>query len=94
MKCTLMKLWNTTQTCFKQCIFSDVCNLQRDPGPCRGYFVKYYYDSAIGRCGQFVFSGCEGNGNRFSSQEECEYICVTHEEKKPSIVTNETASGK
>lgn len=48
----------------------------------------------MGRCGQFAYGGCEGNGNRFSSEEECEYVCVTHQEEKPRNVTNEAASGK
>lgn len=56
-------------------------------GPCKGYFVKYYYDKSTGRCEQFAFGGCQGNGNRFSSNEECERICVTHEETKPNITS-------
>lgn len=68
--------------------------MPREPGPCRESIVKYYYDAAAGRCAPFYFGGCDGNGNRFSSYEECEYICVTHEEKKPPVVTNETASSK
>lgn len=65
--------------------FLDICNLERDSGPCRGYFIKYYYDKNNGRCEQFAYGGCGGNGNRFSSTEECEHICVTHEERKPNI---------
>lgn len=72
----------------------DVCNLPKDSGPCRGYVVKYHYDSPSGRCAQFVYGGCEGSGNRFSSEEECEYVCLTHQEEKPRNVTNEGASGK
>ncbi|CAH1955308.1 unnamed protein product [Acanthoscelides obtectus] len=64
--------------------------MERDPGPCRGYFVKYYYDKTTRRCEQFAFGGCQGNGNRFSSQEECEQICLTHEESKPNITTSGT----
>lgn len=64
--------------------------MEKDHGTCRGYFVKYYYDRNTGRCEQFVFGGCGGNGNRFSSSEECQHICVIHEETKPNI----TSSGK
>ncbi|KAK5647606.1 hypothetical protein RI129_002498 [Pyrocoelia pectoralis] len=70
----------------------DVCRLPRDPGPCRGYLRKFYYDAVYGHCGQFVYGGCDGNGNRFSSQEECENVCVTHEEQKPILISNETKS--
>lgn len=44
----------------------------------------------MGRCGQFGYGGCGGNGNRFSSNEECESICVTHEEKRSNV----TSTGK
>ncbi|XP_031341557.1 papilin isoform X1 [Photinus pyralis] len=70
----------------------DVCKLPRDTGPCRGYLRKFYYDAVYGHCGQFVYGGCDGNGNRFSSQEECENVCVTHEEQKPTLISNETKS--
>lgn len=74
---------------FKQLI-SDVCNLPKDTGPCRAYFVKVYYDTETKRCREFGYGGCEGNANRFSSIEECESICITHEEKKPT----ETSTGR
>lgn len=65
--------------------FLDICNIDRDSGPCRAYFVKYYYERNTGRCEPFVYGGCGGNGNRFSSINECEHICVTHDEKRPNI---------
>ncbi|XP_057655869.1 papilin isoform X2 [Diorhabda carinulata] len=80
--------FNSEEQCQRQCgTFKDqdVCNLPRDPGPCRGYFVKYYYERSTGRCEQFAYGGCQGNGNRFSSEEECSHICITHEEKKPNV---------
>lgn len=36
----------------------------------------YYYDSRTHACYAFNYSGCEGNGNRFASAEECEGTCV------------------
>ncbi|KAK4885313.1 hypothetical protein RN001_001584 [Aquatica leii] len=87
--------FTSEEQCERQCgrfRDQDVCKLPRDPGPCRGYLRKFYYDAVYGHCGQFVYGGCEGNGNRFSSQEECENVCVTHEEQKPTLITNETKS--
>ncbi|XP_057655879.1 papilin isoform X11 [Diorhabda carinulata] len=84
--------FNSEEQCQRQCgTFKDqdVCNLPRDPGPCRGYFVKYYYERSTGRCEQFAYGGCQGNGNRFSSEEECSHICITHEEKKPNVPASE-----
>ncbi|KAG5871898.1 hypothetical protein JTB14_030952 [Gonioctena quinquepunctata] len=80
--------FNSEEQCERQCgdfRGQDNCNMERDPGPCNGYFVKYFYNKNSGRCEQFAYGGCQGNGNRFSSGEECEHICVTHQETKPNI---------
>lgn len=85
--------FSSEEQCERQCGSfkgQDVCNMPQDAGPCRGYFIKYYYDKNVGRCGQFAYGGCGGNGNRFSSNEDCEAICMTHQEKR----TNLTSTGK
>ena len=56
-------------------LFSDPCKLPPDPGPCKGYFPKYYYDSECGKCAIFIYGGCLGNANRFDTLEECEKEC-------------------
>lgn len=66
----------------------DVCILPYDVGPCQGQFHKWFYDTANGVCREFVYGGCGGNGNRFSSLRECETICFHREEALP--VTNDT----
>ncbi|CDW53015.1 protein mig c; protein mig b; protein mig a [Trichuris trichiura] len=53
----------------------DVCALPADEGPCLASVPKWYYDSSTGQCTNFVYGGCEGNGNRFSSKEECQNLC-------------------
>lgn len=35
----------------------------------------FYYDSDINECLEFMFKGCGGNQNRFSTKEECEEGC-------------------
>ncbi|KAG7216466.1 hypothetical protein INR49_001952, partial [Caranx melampygus] len=35
-----------------------------DPGPCRDYIVKWYYDATANSCAQFWFGGCLGNSNK------------------------------
>ncbi|VDP11473.1 unnamed protein product, partial [Soboliphyme baturini] len=54
----------------------DVCTLPPDEGPCLASVQKWYYKTDSNACETFVFGGCEGNGNRFTSKEECENTCV------------------
>lgn len=85
--------YTSEEQCERQCgrfRQQDVCSQPLDPGPCTQNYIKYYYDAVSGRCEQFSYGGCEGSGNRFSTIEECETLCVTHEEKKP----NQTSSGE
>ncbi|XP_064205573.1 collagen, type XXVIII, alpha 1b [Anguilla rostrata] len=52
------------------------CEEDLDPGPCRKYVVKWYYDSTANSCAQFWFGGCEGNRNKFESEDSCRKACV------------------
>ncbi|KAA3671752.1 uncharacterized protein DEA37_0003861 [Paragonimus westermani] len=52
------------------------CLLPPESGPCMGYFMRYAYDARSGQCVKFVYGGCQGNGNRFDSKEECEDQCA------------------
>lgn len=38
--------------------------------------MKWFFDMEYGGCSRFWYGGCEGNDNRFSSQEECKEKCV------------------
>ncbi|XP_030388732.1 kunitz-type serine protease inhibitor B1-like isoform X2 [Gopherus evgoodei] len=52
-----------------------ICNLSADPGPCFTYSLNYFYNSATKRCEEFVYGGCQGNGNRFPNVDECLQTC-------------------
>ncbi|XP_068619320.1 papilin [Battus philenor] len=54
----------------------EACSLPTERGPCRNYTVYWFYDMDYGGCSRFWYGGCEGNGNRFASKEECEGVCV------------------
>ncbi|KAJ9585100.1 hypothetical protein L9F63_020556, partial [Diploptera punctata] len=78
--------FESEEQCERQCgdfKGQDVCNLPADIGPCRDYIRKWYYNSQRGTCEEFGFGGCQGNGNRFSTQEECEHICLHRDEPHP-----------
>ena len=46
--------------CDKSDPLNDVCYLIPDPGPCEGYFPRYYYDQDTGKCKEFIWGGCGG----------------------------------
>ena len=52
-----------------------MCLLPRAPGPCQDKIPKWYFDNFEKRCQPFYYGGCEGNGNKFDSQEECQQSC-------------------
>uniref|UniRef100_A0A672H631 BPTI/Kunitz inhibitor domain-containing protein n=1 Tax=Salarias fasciatus TaxID=181472 RepID=A0A672H631_SALFA len=54
---------------------SDICSATPDPGPCRAAFPMYYYDGASATCQSFLYGGCQGNANRFGTEEECLSRC-------------------
>ncbi|KAJ1345668.1 NAD(P)H-quinone oxidoreductase subunit 5, chloroplastic, variant 3 [Parelaphostrongylus tenuis] len=57
------------------------CLHPRDPGNCRGQFVRWYWDNENKACDVFTYTGCQGNGNNYASREECLAIC--HKEASP-----------
>lgn len=52
------------------------CRQRLDPGPCRNYEIKWYYDPEANACAQFWYGGCQGNSNRFETQDSCKKTCV------------------
>ncbi|XP_037124185.1 kunitz-type protease inhibitor 2 [Syngnathus acus] len=51
------------------------CLSSPDSGPCRAAFPKFYYDPSTDSCQSFIYGGCRGNKNRYSSAEECQTRC-------------------
>uniref|UniRef100_A0A8C4TE23 BPTI/Kunitz inhibitor domain-containing protein n=1 Tax=Erpetoichthys calabaricus TaxID=27687 RepID=A0A8C4TE23_ERPCA len=46
-------------------------------GPCANFTLRWYYDVKLKECTRFWYGGCDGNENRFETQEECEKTCVS-----------------
>ncbi|KAL9848852.1 tissue factor pathway inhibitor isoform 8-T8 [Geothlypis trichas] len=69
----------------------DFCFHAQEPGVCRGYFTRYFYNKDTKLCEAFKYGGCLGNQNNFRSLEECQNTCqdnsVTAEEH-PSPVNS------
>ncbi|XP_042237860.1 papilin-like isoform X4 [Homarus americanus] len=74
--------FQSVEFCERQCgkyRREDVCKMPQNSGPCDGSFRKWYHDPYVRRCKPFLYSGCEGNGNRFSTENECEAECIYHD---------------
>ncbi|KAK4313128.1 hypothetical protein Pmani_015500 [Petrolisthes manimaculis] len=69
----------------------DVCKLRFSPGPCNEQIHKWYHDpyDYERACKPFSYGGCEGNGNRFSTERECEAECVYHDTILPEGTNTE-----
>ncbi|VDN57525.1 unnamed protein product [Dracunculus medinensis] len=50
------------------------CDLPPLTGQCSKSRILWFYNSEIGRCERFTYSGC-GNRNRFFSRTQCERTC-------------------
>ena len=74
------------------------CQHPRDAGSCRGQFVRWFFNTEIGNCEVFTYTGCAGNGNNFASREECLLTCsrngTTNSEPTTTTVTPEAAESE
>jgi len=54
----------------------DVCNLPAVRGHCRALLPRWRYDPTTGKCTEFKFGGCDGNGNNFRTRQQCVKTCA------------------
>ncbi|XP_044311044.1 kunitz-type serine protease inhibitor-like [Varanus komodoensis] len=54
----------------------DFCLLPPEPGRCEAYIPRYYYQPATKRCKQFIYGGCNGNRNNFTTLRKCQDTCA------------------
>ncbi|CAI9618267.1 unnamed protein product [Staurois parvus] len=47
-----------------------------EAGPCLAHIIMWYYDQKRAVCDTFIWGGCQGNGNRFESRENCSALCI------------------
>ncbi|NXN63088.1 TFPI1 inhibitor, partial [Himantopus himantopus] len=64
----------TLEECQKKC-GPNFCFHEKDPGICRGYFSRYFYNKETKTCEVFKYGGCLGNQNNFKNLEECQITC-------------------
>lgn len=51
------------------------CLTPADRGLCQANENRFYYNSVIGKCRPFKYSGCGGNENNFTSKNACLRTC-------------------
>lgn len=61
-------------------------------GLCNESIRKWYHDPYERRCKPFVYTGCGGTGNRFSTEQECEEECIYHGTLLPEGNSTEEAN--
>ena len=64
------------------------CLLPVEVGPCEALIPSYFFNTQTKQCESFVYGGCRGNGNRFSSKEECEGACHLASQLGKSLLAN------
>ncbi|CAB1332796.1 unnamed protein product [Coregonus sp. 'balchen'] len=77
--------FNTDRQCMEACSakFNEtypaaeaVCDLPVNHGSCFAMLVMYYYNTEERNCRIFHYGGCQGNGNRFETREQCQQTCM------------------
>ncbi|KAL0961889.1 hypothetical protein UPYG_G00332960 [Umbra pygmaea] len=63
------------KACFKIPKIPQICRFQKNIGPCRGSFLKYFFNMTTMQCEPFFYGGCNGNENRFDDHTSCLEYC-------------------
>lgn len=58
----------------------EICQMPKDEGLCTGNNSRWYFDSQVEACLEFLYSGCRGNKNNFLTQDDCESVCQKYKE--------------
>uniref|UniRef100_A0A131Z067 Tissue factor pathway inhibitor n=1 Tax=Rhipicephalus appendiculatus TaxID=34631 RepID=A0A131Z067_RHIAP len=59
------------------------CYRKPSAGYCYGRLLRWFYDHKARQCRMFTYSGCFGNFNRFSSEQECLQVCSARQRSHP-----------
>lgn len=63
----------TEAECAAAC--QDLCTLPAVHGNCFTVNLRWYHNVLSGRCETFIWGGCDGNANRFFTEDECKAAC-------------------
>ena len=60
--------------CLKACK-DFACSRPVKVGPCEAAVLRFYYNASTGKCQEFLWGGCDPNGNNFKSLKQCWNTC-------------------
>uniref|UniRef100_A0A914PIH8 Papilin n=1 Tax=Panagrolaimus davidi TaxID=227884 RepID=A0A914PIH8_9BILA len=78
--------FTSEETCERACgkyRSTDVCRQPKEAGQCHQKVSRWHFNEEMNECQMFFWSGCGGNGNRFSSKAECQHLCSHEIKVKP-----------
>lgn len=52
-----------------------LCYQRVETGNCNESIPSYYFDPVEKKCSSFIYTGCDGNANRYNTEEQCERQC-------------------
>ncbi|XP_051566109.1 tissue factor pathway inhibitor-like isoform X2 [Myxocyprinus asiaticus] len=64
---------------------SEICMSPIDRGDCDGSERRFAYNSRIGRCQMYRYSGCGGNKNNFAHKRHCIKMCMKDHNRRKQI---------
>lgn len=53
-----------------------MCVKKKNSGNCTDYKPYWYFEYRTKTCRRFLYGGCNGNGNRFNTHQECRDTCL------------------
>ncbi|KAL8604912.1 hypothetical protein ACOMHN_028540 [Nucella lapillus] len=55
------------------------CEEPQEPGMCRGYFERFWFNANKSACEEFIYGGCGANANNYQTEAACKAACMTRE---------------